>query len=158
MDIQRNEKAESLFDKTHYYTHKIVDKSGIFVYYNFPENMESAGTIQAFRLSAYIYEVLKNRGFLAIDQIESSLYPQLIELLLVKFLKESENEQLLFTTHYDGLLAKEDLIRKDNIWFAAKNKEGASELYPLTDFKGLDSLSSLQRAYSLGKFGAIPNI
>lgn len=157
-DIQRNEKAESPFDKTHYYTHKIVDKSGKFVYYNFPENMESAGTIQAFRLSAYIYEVLKNKGFLAIDQIESSLHPQLIELLLVKFLKESETEQLLFTTHYDGLLDKNDLIHKDNIWFTAKNKEGASELYSLTDFKGLDRLSSLKRAYSIGKFGAIPNI
>ncbi|MDR0749050.1 MAG: hypothetical protein LBF62_05715 [Tannerellaceae bacterium] len=77
---------------------------------------------------------------------------------MVKFLKESETEQLLFTTHYDGLLSEEDLIRKDNIWFTTKNKEGVSELYPLTDFKGLNRISSLQKAYKLGKFGAIPNI
>jgi AAA15 family ATPase/GTPase len=157
-DIQRNEKAETPFDKAYYYTHKIVDKLNNFVYYNFPEDMESAGTIQAFRLSGYIYEVLKNKGFIAIDEIESSLHPKLVEFLLVKFLKESETEQLLFTTHYDGLLAEEDLIRKDNIWFTAKNKEGVSELYPLTDFKGLNRLSSLQKAYKLGKFGAIPTI
>lgn len=157
-DIRHNEKAETLFDSSYYYTHRIVDKYNNAVYYNFPEEMESAGTIQAFRLSGYIYEVIKNQGFIAIDEIESSLHPKLIEYLLVKFLKESETEQLLFTTHYDGLLAEEDLIRKDNIWFTAKNKEGVSELYPLTDFKGLNRLSSLQKAYKLGKFGAIPNI
>lgn len=157
-DIQRNEKTETPFDNSYYYTHRIIDKYNNYVYYNFPEDMESAGTIQAFRLSGYIYEVIRNKGFIAIDEIESSLHPKLIEFLLVKFLKESETEQLLFTTHYDGLLAEEDLIRKDNIWFTTKNKEGVSELYPLTDFKGLNRLSSLQKAYKLGRFGAIPNI
>lgn len=157
-DIQRNEKMETSLDNSYYYTHRIVDKQNNYMYYNFPEDMESAGTIQAFRLSGYIYEVIRNKGFIVIDEIESSLHPKLIEFLLVKFLKESETEQLLFTTHYDGLLAEEDLIRKDNIWFTAKNKEGVSELYPLTDFKGLNRLSSLQKAYKLGKFGAIPNI
>ena len=157
-DIQQNDKAETLFDGSYYYTHRIIDKYNNSVYYNFTEDMESAGTIQAFRLSGYIYEVIKTNGFIAIDEIESSLHPKLIEFLLVKFLKESQTEQMLFTTHYDGLLAEEDLIRKDNIWFTTKNKEGVSELYPLTDFKGLNRVSSLQKAYKLGKFGAIPNI
>ena len=157
-DISKNEDAETLLDSAYLYTHKIVDKQNDTAYYKFSEDMESAGTIQAFRLSGYIYEAIKNNGFIAIDEIESSLHPKLVEFLLVKFLKESESEQLLFTTHYDGLLAEEDLIRKDNIWFTTKGKEGASELYPLTDFKGLNRISSLQKAYKLGKFGAIPNI
>lgn len=75
-----------------------------------------------------------------------------------RFLKESEYAQILVTTHYDGLLAEEDLLRKDNIWFTEKNNDGATVLYPLTDFKGLNRITSLQKAYKFGKFGAIPNI
>ncbi|MCD8203020.1 MAG: ATP-binding protein, partial [Prevotella sp.] len=53
---------------------------------------------------------------------------------------------------------EDDLLRKDNIWFTEKNEEGASVLYPLTDFKGLNRISSLQNAYKFGKFGAVPNL
>lgn len=157
-DIERNEKREGPFDSPYYYTHRILDKHNNSVYYSFPEEMESEGTLQAFKLSGYIYEVIKNNGFIAIDEIESSLHPKLIEFVLTKFLKTAATEQLLFTTHYDGLLAEEDLIRKDNIWFTTKNKEGVSELYPLSDFNGLNRINSLQKAYKSGRFGAIPNI
>lgn len=61
------------------------------------------------------------------------------------FLKESEQAQLLVTTHYDGLLGEEDFLRKDNVWFTEKNPDGSSVLYPLTDFKGLNRISSLQK-------------
>ncbi len=140
------------------YTHKVIDGNNDEVYYTFPDAMESEGTLQTFKLSSYVYEVIKKNSFLVIDEIESSLHPKLIEFLLIKFLKESMTEQLLFTTHYDGLLAEEDIIRKDNIWFTAKNREGVSELYPLTDFRGLGRISSLQKAYKMGKFGGVPNI
>lgn len=80
------------------------------------------------------------------------------EYMIERFLKESKQAQLLLTTHYDGLLGEEDLLRKDNIWFAEKNTDGASVLYPLTDFKGLNRISSLQKAYKFGKFGAVPNL
>jgi len=62
------------------------------------------------------------------------------------------------TTHYDGLLAEEDLLRKDNICFTEKNSDGATVLYPLTHFKGENRITSLQKAYQFGKFGAISNI
>ena len=39
-----------------------------------------------------------------------------------------------------------------------KNTDGSSVLYPLTDFKGLNRISSLQKAYKFGKFGAVPNL
>ena len=125
---------------------------------NFRRCFESDGTIRTFGLAAQVQKALENNAFLAVDEIESSLHPKLIEYIIERFLKESEQAQLLLTTHYDGLLEEDDLLRKDTIWFTEKNTDGSSALYPLTDFKGLNRISSLRKAYKFGKFGAVPNL
>ena len=140
------------------YQHKVSSGLGGNDYYEFPELYESDGTIRTFGLASQIQNSIGSNAFLAVDEIESSLLPKLIEYMFERFLKESKQAQLLLTTHYDGLLGEEDLLRKDNIWFAEKNTDGASVLYPLTDFKGLNRISSLQKAYKFGKFGAVPNL
>ena len=140
------------------YQHKVSSGLGGNDYYEFPELYESDGTIRTFGLASQIQNSIGRNAFLAVDEIESSLHPKLIEYMIERFLKESKQAQLLLTTHYDGLLGEEDLLRKDNIWFAEKNTDGASVLYPLTDFKGLNRISSLQKAYKCGKFGAVPNL
>ena len=140
------------------YQHKVSSGLGGNDYYEFPELYESDGTIRTFGLASQIQNSIGSNAFLAVDEIESSLHPKLIEYMIERFLKESKQAQLLLTTHYDGLLGEEDMLRKDNIWFAEKNTDGASVLYPLTDFKGLNRISSLQKAYKFGKFGAVPNL
>ena len=140
------------------YQHKVSSGLGGNDYYEFPELYESDGTIRTFGLASQIQNSIGRNAFLAVDEIESSLHPKLIEYMIERFLKESKQAQLLLTTHYDGLLGEEDLLRKDNIWFAEKNTDRASVLYPLTDFKGLNRISSLQKAYKFGKFGAVPNL
>ena len=140
------------------YQHKVALEDGTNAYYEFPERFESDGTIRTFGLTAQIHKILERNAFLAVDEIESSLHPKLIEYIIERFLKESQQAQLLLTTHYDGLLGEEDLLRKDTIWFTEKNTDGSSVLYPLTDFKGLNRIHSLQKAYKFGKFGAVPNL
>lgn len=140
------------------YQHEGSSELGDNDYYEFPEMFESDGTMRTFGLASQIQKIIESNAFLAIDEIESSLHPKLIEYIIERFLKESEQAQLLLTTHYDGLLGEVDLLRKDNIWFTEKNTDGASVLYPLTDFKGLNRISSLQKAYKFGKFGAVPNL
>ena len=140
------------------YQHKVSSGLGGNDYFELPELYESDGTIRTFGLASQIQNSIGSNAFLAVDEIESSLHPKLIEYMIERFLKESKQAQLLLTTHYDGLLGEEDLLRKDNIWFAEKNTDGASVLYPLTDFKGLNRISSLQKAYKFGKFGAVPNL
>lgn len=135
------------------YQHKVSSGLGGNDYYEFPELYESDGTIRTFGLASQIQNSIGSNAFLAVDEIESSLHPKLIEYMIERFLKESKQAQLLLTTHYDGLLGEEDLLRKDNIWFAEKNTDGASVLYPLTDFKGLNRISSLQKAYKFGNLG-----
>lgn len=140
------------------FQHKVHDAKGTDSFYEFPEVFESQGTIRTMGLAGCIQETVVNNAFLAVDEIESSLHPKLIEYIIERFLKESKYAQLLLTTHYDGLLAEEDLLRKDNVWFTEKRSDGSTILYPLTDFKGLNRISSLQKAYKFGKFGAIPII
>jgi uncharacterized protein len=61
---------------------------------------------------------------------------------------------LLFTTHDSNLLSSGDL-RRDEIWFTEKRDDGASVLYPLTDYSPRNQ-ENLQRGYLQGRYGAIP--
>lgn len=143
-----------------FFRHRVQEgkEKDAYSYYEFPEILESQGTIRTMGLAGCIRETVCKNAFLCIDEVESSLHPKLIEYIIERFLRESDRAQLLLTTHYDGLLAEEDLLRKDNVWFTEKSGDGATVLYPLTDFKGLNRISSLQKAYQFGKFGAVPNI
>ncbi|VAW37477.1 hypothetical protein MNBD_DELTA03-289, partial [hydrothermal vent metagenome] len=44
------------------------------------------------------------------------------------------NAQLIFTTH-DTSILDQKIMRRDQIWFMEKDKQNASSLYPLSDFK-----------------------
>lgn len=102
-----------------------------------------------------IYDNIKREAFLPIDEIGTSLHPKLLEKILFDFLKIQSRSQLLVTTHNDGLLdLVDDLIRKDSIWFTEKDKAGVTDLYKLTDFRGLNRLSSIREAYRNKRFGA----
>ena len=140
------------------YTHKVTDNTGREEYYDLPERLESEGTLRTMGLAGVINHVVAQNAFVAIDEIESSLHPRLVEFFIENFLRQSKESQMLLTTHYDGLLEEEDILRNDNIWFTNKKKDGSTELYCLSDFKGVNRISSLQKAYKYGKFGAVPNI
>ena len=140
------------------FNHKIWNKEGEACNYDLPETLESRGTMRTMGLAGTIIQAINQNAFLSVDEIDTSIHPKLIEFIIEHFLKRSETSQLLFTTHYDGLLEEEDLLRKDNIWFTNKRKDGSTELYSLSDFKGTGRISSLQKAYKYGKFGAVPNI
>lgn len=65
-----------------------------------------------------------------------------------------KNAQLIFTTH-DNLLQRDNLLRRDQIWFTQKRDDNSTELYPLTDFYLRNDLA-IDRAYLDGRFGAVP--
>jgi len=140
------------------FEHTVRNKRGIEKY-TLPNSLQSEGTRRTFGIEAAIYEVLKNEKILPIDEIESSLHPDLVEFIIEQFLKTKNRSQLLITSHYDPLLnTVDDLIRKDSIWFTEKEEDGNSKLYSLVEFKGLNKVSSFQRSYRNGIFGALPNI
>lgn len=129
-----------------------------------PKDYESSGTLRSLGIETAIYDAQKNEAFLAIDEMEDSLHPQLLKLILLNYLRTKSRSQLLITTHYDPLLndiSKPDdqrIFRKDSVWFTEKKENGHTDVYSLAEFRGLNRLSSIQKAYSKGNFGAYPQI
>ena len=138
------------------FEHTVENGNGVERYMLNAENQEeSRGTLRTFGIEAALYEALNNNAFLAIDEIETSLHPKLLEKILFEYLKSNSESQIIITTHNDGLLdLVDDLIRKDSIWFTEKQKSGVTDLYKLTDFRGVNRLSSIREAYRNKRFGA----
>ena len=127
--------------------------------YALHEGVQSAGTIRILGVEAAIYDTEKRNGFLAIDEIESSLHPELVKLIFDQYLNSEGRSQLLVTTHYDPLLDYIDsYFRKDSVWFTEKGEDGNTSLYSLVEFRGLDEQPyPFRSAYRNGRFGALPN-
>ncbi len=122
---------------------------------------ESQGTRTLFRIAPSVFGALDSGGLLLVDELESSLHP-LLGLAIVELFNRPEtnprNAQIIFTTHDTNLMGTtmgEPPLRRDQIWFTEKDEEGASKLYPLTDFKPRKS-ENLERGYLQGRYGSIP--
>ena len=141
-----------------YFEHTVKNSRGTEKYI-LSNDLQSLGTRRTFGIETAIYSAILNNEFLPIDEIESSLHPDLTEFILEQFFKSDSRSQLLVTTHYDPLLdTVDDLIRKDSVWFTEKGEDGCSDLYSLVEFKGLRKIKSFQKSYRNGAFGAVPNI
>ena len=122
---------------------------------------ESGGTKALFRMAPLLFRTLDLGGLLLVDELESSMHP-LLGLAIVKMFSSPKtnpkNAQILFTTHDTNLLGTtlgEPPLRRDQVWFTEKDEEGASKLYPLTDYKPRKA-ENLERGYLQGRYGAIP--
>lgn len=119
-------------------------------------NHESEGTQKLFELSPFIFEALKNKRPIIIDEFDARFHPLLTKKILQLFNSdENISSQLIFTTHDTNLLSS-DLLRRDQIEFVEKDKYGASHLYSLVQFKGIRNTASFEKDYIQGKYGAIP--
>ncbi len=120
---------------------------------------ESRGTQRFYQLAAVLILLIKNSYIVLIDEIESSLHPDLLKFFLLIFLSNSKKSQLILTTHTRELLLEKDILRNDVIWFCEKDKNGATELFSLSDFGSeIRKDSSIYNFYKYGKLGAVPNI
>ena len=125
--------------------------------YSLPLSMESAGTKKLMELSLPLYDLIVSKSIVLIDELESSLHQELVELFLDLFLEISDHSQLLFTTHNQDLLDS-GLLRDDEVWFCYKTMEGNSVYNSITDYKGVRKEASRKKLYNADKFGALPNI
>lgn len=122
---------------------------------------ESLGTKRYLALSVVLAKLCggDQSRVLPIDEIEHSLHPDLLEHFLTLFLKDESKSQLIATTHYRELLDKELLIRRDAIWFTARDSKTLNaDLYALTAIEtpGFRSTSNIANFYRAGRLGAIP--
>jgi hypothetical protein len=138
--------------------HEVKDENDNIKFYDLNIINESSGTQILFSFAPILKDVFENGKILVIDEIERSLHPSLVEMI-IKFFHNSEinkgNAQLIFNTHDTNLLSL-DIFRRDQIWFAEKDsKKGATELYPLDDFS-VRKNENIQKGYLNGRYGAIP--
>ncbi len=120
---------------------------------------ESSGTRKFFALAGPWLEILENGYVICVDEIGSSMHTTMVAELLRLLFSDIHNKngaQIIFTTH-NSLLLDLSLLRRDQIWFTDKDDEGATNIYPLSDYKPRKN-ESLVRGYMAGRYGAVPFI
>lgn len=153
-EVERIKKERTIKQIQTVFEHTVENDNGTETY-QMDKKEESTGTMRTFGIEAALYDALKSEAVLPIDELETSLHPMLLEKILFEYLKTPSRSQLIVTTHNDGLLdLLDDLIRKDSVWFTEKKKSGITDLYKLTDFRGINRLSSIREAYRNKRFGA----
>lgn len=152
-DFSFTEENGEIKDKYSIRVKKDEDKT-----YIMPGSLQSKGTLRYIGLDVILHQLLEKQSFLIADELENSIHPDLFEKIVYDFLCAKDNHsQLILTTHYSGLL-ETVVMRPDTIHFVEKRDDGSSELYALTDFKGVNELSSIYKAYRDGRLGAVPKI
>jgi hypothetical protein len=123
------------------------------------DEQESKGTQKMVYLAGPLMETLDEGKVLVVDELDARLHP-LITRVVVELFHSSEtnphNGQLISTTHDTSLLRKE-YYRRDQVWFAEKDRYGATDLYSLAELKVRND-ASFDKDYVAGKYGAVPLI
>lgn len=121
-----------------------------------PPPLESLGTkMLLFRLNDILPRLLGG-GLLLLDEIDSSLHPDLCAELIGLFTDPATNPngaQLLFATHSRDLLQG---LRTDEVVLVEKDREGVAGLHAASDFRGLRTRDDLRRAHADGRIGGVP--
>ncbi len=138
--------------------HIITDETGAQKKYELSLTDESLGTIQLFLYAPFLRKALETGKILFIDEIDKSLHPFLIKLLVNLFRDTNINKnkaQLIFNTHETSLLSL-GTFRRDQIYFTEKKTEnGVTDLYSLDDLS-VRKDENIEKGYLLGRYGAIP--
>lgn len=119
----------------------------------------SDGTYRLFAILGLILKILDKGGVLIIDEIDSKLNFLIVDYIFKSFNsinKNIHNAQFVSTAH--NVLLMDDGLRRDQIYFASKNKCGATELFSLVDFNDVKKTDLFSKKYLAGFYSAIPTI
>lgn len=128
--------------------------------YLLPFKVESEGTKRFYGLAGLLTLSIKNSVAFLIDELESSLHPDLYIHFIVSFLLNTNKSQIIATTHNREFFNFKDLFRNDAIWFTDKNEFCSTELYSLADYDSsiVRNTTNIYNAYKSGKLRATPNL
>ena len=115
---------------------------------------ESDGTQRLFDLIEILMDKDNEKIYL-IDELDRCFHPELTYKFVQRFLNfANNNSQLIVTTHESRLL-NFDLLRRDEIWFANREKNGPTELYSLEKYNERFD-KKIDKAYLEGRYGGVP--
>lgn len=132
-----------------------------------PLALESNGTMKMFHLFDFLMDALRMGMILFVDELDAKLHPLLTRYIINLFHNSEKNignGQLIYSTH-DTVNLNKETFRRDEIWFAEKDKNGVSEIYSLSDYiiededgnaKKVRNDATYNKDYLTGRYGAIP--
>lgn len=150
----RIKKSETEDDYQIYAVHYVNEKEILWLF-----EEESMGTQRLLSLVFLMNVVFSSGCNVILDELGSNIHPNINRKIVRLFQNPKTNPkraQLIFTSH-DNTLQRNDLLRRDQIWFTQKRSDQSTKLYPLTDFKVRNDLA-IDRAYLDGRFRAVPFI
>lgn len=123
-----------------------------------PLSEESEGTRKFIAVFAALLQQIKEGNLFVIDEFDKSFHPILTKMLISLLTNPKINvngAQLIITTHDVDLM---DILDNDQICIAQKDYEGATELYTVSDIRGLRGDISVAKRYLRGELEGIPTI
>jgi AAA15 family ATPase/GTPase len=90
----------------------------------------------------------------SIDELDTSLHPQIVARLIKQHLQLKAPRQLIFTTH-DTHLMDTRILRRDQIWLTERDINGATQLRSVHDFEGRES-EDVEKRYYEGRYRGLP--
>ncbi|KAB1640982.1 AAA family ATPase [Gulosibacter chungangensis] len=123
---------------------------------------ESDGTVAWLATIVPAVEILRNGGLFCVDEIDASLHPHLVEVLLSIFADPEINTngaQLVFTSHDAYLLSplSDVELAPEQVWFTEKSGAGVTLLSSLADFPRHRDANVAKR-YLTGRYGGTPRL
>ena len=121
---------------------------------------ESMGTLLWVGLIGPVLDALEDGSVLLVDELDASLHPHLVRDLVELFQSPRRNpnaSQLVFNAHDVTLLGDSSTrtLSRDQVWITEKQSDGATTLYPLSDFRPRHD-EAIARRYMQGRYGGVP--
>ena len=124
---------------------------------------ESAGTQKMIGLAAFLLRAFELGSLVVVDELDAKLHPKLLRFVTQLFRSKEINPrgaQLVFTSQ-DVSTMRNDVFRRDEIWFAAKDEGEASLMWSLADIHEangnlVSKNAAFDKQYLAGRYGADP--
>jgi predicted ATP-dependent endonuclease of OLD family len=128
----------------------------------FSIKQESDGTVAWLALMVPVIETLRKGGLLGVDEIDSSLHPHLLDVVLGLFADprlNTKQAQLVATSHETYILSplSEIDLEPEQVWFTDKGYDGVTEVTCLADFPR-HSDANVAKRYLSGRYGGTPRL
>lgn len=130
--------------------------------YKLPSSLQSTGTLTWLSLAAPAVATIRSGGVFVVDELDSSLHPQLAQVMIQMFqdpLTNPRHAQLIFTTHDTYFLSPRSRVSlsPDEVFFVEKDRTGVSSVFSLADFPQRSDYNYAAR-YLAGRYGAVPTV
>lgn len=136
---------------------KVTDNKHVMLFKD--NGFNSEGTIRLFCYLGWILAALDLGMTIFLDEIDSKLHFLVADYIIGLFNSienNPKNAQLICTAH--NVMLMDEGLRRDQIYFTSKDKQGRSSLVSLADFNGVRKNDLFSKRYLAGFYASIPDM